>query len=122
MAYAVPKQWSHGDQPAATDMQKYSDGLNYLDGMFGATRYNRAYPDSLYDDTQDFWLVHQACYLVFTSTGRIVDPAGVEDDVSISPGDKTYGSYDLATIQWLVYGKLYRVIGCSVCFEDGTGA
>ena len=108
MAYAVPKQWSHGDQPAATDMQKYSDGLNYLDGMFGATRY--------------FWLVHQACYLVFTSTGRIVDPAGVEDDVSISPGDKTYGSYDLATIQWLVYGKLYRVIGCSVCFEDGTGA
>ena len=121
MSYAAPKQWSHGDQPVATDMQKYSDGLNYLDGMFGATRYNHAYPYSLYEDTQDFWLVHQARYRVFASSGKIVDPAGVGEEVSLSTSDAVYGGYDLDSVLWLAYGKLYRVIGCSVCFEDGTG-
>jgi hypothetical protein len=120
MAYVVPKQWSHGDQPATADTQKYSDSLAYLKTLFGDKAYNWATPYSLYPDTQDLWLVHSRRYLVYVSSGRIVDPAGVGEDVSLST-DSTFGSYDLDSISWMSYGKLYRVIGCSVCTEDDTG-
>lgn len=120
MSYAVPRQWSHGDQPVATDMQKYSDGLAYLEPLLDAVIRNHAHPYSLYEDTQEFWLIHTQRYLVFSSTGRIVDPAAVGEDVSLST-DGTYGGHDLDAIPWMSYGKLYKVIGCSVCFEDGTG-
>jgi hypothetical protein len=120
MAYAVPKQWAHGDQPAAADMQKYSDSLAYLKTLCGDTAHNWAIPYSLYADTQDFWLVHSRRYLVYVSAGRIVDPALIGEDVSLS-AETTFGSHDLDSISWMYYGKLYRVIGCSVCTEDGIG-
>lgn len=121
MSYAVPRQWSHSDQPAAVDMQKYSDDLTFLAASIGNAARNLAVPYSLAEDTQTYWLVHAQHYLLFVSSGKIIDPAGVGDEVSLST-EETIGSYDLDTIPWLVYGKLYQVIGCSCCFEDGTGA
>ena len=120
MAYQVPKQWSHGDQPTAADMQKYSDALNALNASFGSAFYNFATPYSLYDDTQEYYFVHARQYLIYTSTGTIEDPAGVEASVTLSSSG-VFNSYDLDQVGWLTYGMLYQVIGCSVCLESDTG-
>lgn len=100
-------------------MQKYSDGLTYLNTAIGVA-YNWAVPYSQMPDTQTYYLIHSQQYLVYKSTGRIVDITGTNDDISLDDGD-TYNSYDLDTIDWLAYGDLYRVVGCSVCMEDEVG-
>jgi len=122
MSYATPKQWSHGDQPEAIDLQKYSDGLEYLYSALGdGGKLNFAVPYSQMEDAQEFWLTHKRRYLIYRSTGKIHDPTGANEPISLS-NPSTFNSYDLEQIIWMTPGKLYKVVGCSVCFEDDTGA
>ena len=120
MSYSTPKQWSHGDQPTAENMQKYSDSLNYLYAAIGSGQLNFAVPYSRMEDAQEFWLVHKRRYLIYKSTGKIYDPTGANNPISLSnPAD--INVYDLEQIVWMTPGKLYRVVGCSVCMEDDRG-
>lgn len=122
MAYQVPPQWSHGDQPTAALMQKYSDALNSLYTAIGTVGYNPATPFSQYEDTQEYTLAHSQRWLIYLSTGVIEDPAGVNDDVPLSNvGTGTINSYDLDQVPWLAYGQDYRVIGCSAVMESDVG-
>lgn len=122
MAYQVPKQWSHGDEVCASELQKYSDSLNYLNSITSTAGRNYATAFSQYDDTQEFWLVHSWPFLIYVSTGVLSDPSGLNEDISLSVGDGTFNSYDLDAIPWLNYGDLYKIVGCSVCMEDSRGA
>lgn len=122
MAYQVPKQWSHGDRVNATDMQKYSDGQEAINTSLASFGYNFATPYSQYPDAQEYWLVHRKQFLIYVSTGEIRDPSGNNEPINLSNADETYNSYDLDSIPWMLYGMLYKVVGCTVCMEDDTEA
>jgi hypothetical protein len=131
MAYAVPKQWAHGDTVSHTNMQKYSDSLNAIYAKSGDAKINPAVLwsyeqwDPANFENSFYTFVHKQRYLWFKSTGAIVDPvrdadpAGVagEDDVSLSENQDNYGVYDLETIGWLTYGSIYYVTGVSATWE-----
>ena len=120
MAYQVPKQWSHGDEVCASELQKYSDSLEYLNSLTSTSGRNYATPFSQFDDTQEFWFIHSRPLLIYVSTGVLSDPSGLNEDVTLSNEDgQYYNGYDLDTVPWLNYGDLYKVVGCSVCMEDG---
>ena len=120
MAYQKPKQWSHGDEVCASELQKYSDSLDYLNTLVSSSGRNYATPFSRFDDTQQFWLIHTKPFLIYASTGVLSDPSGINEDVSLSNNGEPFNSYDLDTISWLSYGDLYKIVGCSVCMEDGA--
>ena len=119
MAYSAPAQWAHGDEPCAADMNKYSSSLAAIYAVYGDYPRNYAIPYSLFGDTQEFWIVHSARWLLFKSSGDIMDPTGVEASVSLSAGDG-YTFYDLDNVTWLTYGARYKVIGCTVALETDT--
>lgn len=120
MSYTPPKQWSHGDQPDAAELNKYSDGLTYLNSMIGGSQLNPAVFYSQMEDGQLFYLVHKRRYLLYVSTGAIEDPAGVNASISLG-NTQAINVYDLEQVAWLTPGKLYRVKGCSCCIEDASG-
>lgn len=119
MAYTPPRQWAHGDQPAAADMQVYSDGLTYLQTAIGGAHHFAA-PYSQMPDTQTFYIVHSQRFLVYVSSGKLRDVTGTNEDISLG-NSETINSLDLDTVDWLTYGDLYAVIGCSACMEDEVG-
>jgi len=122
MSYSTPPQWSHGNTPTAAAMNKYSDALNALYAIAGnaalnfATYQDRKNQPNAVNDS-GFYFIHKQRWLWFRSTGQIEDPAGLNDDVSLSDNG-TMTSYDLDTVDWLAYGALYRVTGCNFCCED----
>lgn len=131
MAYAVPRQWTHGDTVSHTNMQKYSDSLNAIYAKRGDAKLNLAVP-STYEhwDPTNFegsflTFVHKKRYLWFKSTGSIVDPvreadpAGLagEDDVGLTENFTNYGVYDLESVSWLTYGSIYYVTGVTAAYE-----
>lgn len=64
-----------------------------------------------------FQRVHR--WLLYDSTGLLVDPSGIEDDISL-PDPETAGVLgvkDLNTVPWLAPGMFYRVTGCAVAWE-----
>lgn len=131
MAYAVPKQWAHGDTVSHTNMQKYSDSLNAIYALCGDAPVNPAvlwsyeHFDATNFEGSFYTFVHRHRYLWFKSTGAIVDPvreadpAGVagEDDTGLTENQTNYGIYDLESISWLTYGALYYVTGTSAAWE-----
>lgn len=123
MAYSPPKQWNHGDIVTATELQKYSDGLNAINAVLSTVGYrNYGTPFSTFDDNQIYYVVHSKRYLIYWSSGQIVDLSGVNENVEL-PNDSEfeYNVYDLDSIDWLDYGELYQILGCSVVFEDTVG-
>lgn len=54
---------------------------------------------------------HTFPYLIFGSTGEIVDPSGIGSNVALSDPETGYGVYDLTGVDWLTYGMVYRVEG-----------
>ena len=120
MAYQISEQGSHGDGVCASELQMYSDSLSYLNSIMSTANRNYATPFSQFDDTQEFWFIHSRPLLIYISTGVLSDPSGLNEDVTLSNEDgQYYNSYDLDTVPWLNYGDLYKVVGCSVCMEDG---
>lgn len=120
MAYTAPKRWAHGDTVSAANMQIYSDGLTAIKPMIGETRRTWAVFASTWDEAQEFNIVHKRRWLIYKSTGQITDPNGVFDPVDL-PDSDPINVYDLDTVDWLLPGMVYHVIGCSVCMEDENG-
>jgi hypothetical protein len=123
MAYSTPRQWSYGDVVPSSEIQKYSDGLNYLEPLFPPEKITWAHAYSMMEDTQTFFLVHKKRWLIYVSTGEIQHPTEPTTYPAVSLSD-TGGicAADLdAEVDWLVPGSLYKVVGCSVCFEDELG-
>lgn len=54
---------------------------------------------------------HTYPYLIFGSTGEIIDPSGVGTASTLTDPDFGFGIFDLTGIDWLTYGMVYRVEG-----------
>lgn len=63
---------------------------------------------------------HTYRYLIFGSTGEIIDPSGLGSIVTLADPPKGYGVYDLSSIDWLTYGMVYRVEGVTWAREVET--
>jgi hypothetical protein len=108
---------------SAASVQKYSDGLDAIKPLFPTQQINWAQPQSLMDDAQENWIVHKARWLIYKSTGEVTHPTDPTTYPNVSLSD-TGGvcAFDLdAGVDWLVVGQLYRVIGCSIAYEDEQG-
>jgi hypothetical protein len=115
---ALPKNtWAAGDYPTAAELQKYSDSLNAIHATLGNSAVNMATIANV--SSAHYTLVHTARYLWFRSTGLLVDPAGIEDSISLSDPDRPT-RYDLDQVSWLTYGATYYVTGVSWCAESET--
>lgn len=112
----VPRQWSHGDRPTHTELNKYGTALTEAHATLGDVALNPLYVKR---SEAEFTVRHTYRYLRFTSTGQIVDPTGANDPTGLSESEGAdYGAFDLDTLGWLAYGALYFVTGVSACAED----
>jgi hypothetical protein len=65
----------------------------------------------------EYRLRHAKRYLHFRGAGKIADPAGIEPDVTLSPGSDQWGVVDLDGVSWLLYGQWYKVQRVEGCME-----
>lgn len=119
MAYATPQQWSHLDYPTATKLNYYKSGLDAVYALLGTYQVNPAVSRRT-DNVYSYYFSHKHRWLLYYNAGTIDDPAGEGDDVSLSVSG-AWATYDLAQVEWLYPGKLYRVKDVLSCFEDYTG-
>lgn len=123
MAYAVPKVWQHGDYPTAAELNKYKSGLDAIHDALGDASLNMAVARRI-APVQGYYFLHRHRWLIYRAdpdAGRIEDPAGVGDTVTLTATGSSWGSYDLGQIDWLVPGKLYQVQAVVACLEDIEG-
>lgn len=117
MAYSTPKVWSHGDTVSHTDMQKYSDCLDYIHNILGDALRNfpaaHARPSIDHDHHA---MVHRYRWLQFQSDGELVDPANSANTISLNE-EAEPTTLDLRTVSWLYPGKVYFVRTCTWCRE-----
>ena len=128
MAYAQPKQWDHGDVPTGTEMQKYSDSLNYLQTQIETyTLENMACWCGEGDDTHYVFVnVHPWLYYTMDDgTAEIIDPDNPDNSQSLSETDAisegAFEKVDLYALPWMYPGKLYYVNAVDGCFEHWYG-
>lgn len=113
MPTTVPT-WQHGDYPTAALLNKYVTTINEAHAVVK----DAAFGIGALDVSESvFFLIHVHRYLHFSSTGKLVDITGANEDISLSEGDKGYGVVDLDTVTWLGRGMLYQVTGVTFCLE-----
>lgn len=120
MAYAVPEQWSHGEYPTAAKINKYKDGLDAIYAALGTYQFNPAVARRL-GSVQGYYFLHRHRWLIYRAdpgAGRIEDPAGVGETITLTATGGNWGSYDLSQVKWLTPGKLYQVQAVVACLED----
>lgn len=120
MAYSVPEQWEHGEYPTAAKMNKYKDGLDAIYANLGDYVVNPAVARRI-DPVQGYYFLHRHRWLVYRAdpdAGRIEDPAGVGETVTLTATGSNWASYDLGQVDWLIPGKLYQVQSVVACLED----
>jgi hypothetical protein len=121
MAYAVPFQWAHGDYPTAARLNLYKDGLDAIYGGLGDYNTNRAVAVRI-GNVQGYYFIHRLRWLLHLGGGRIEDPNGVGETVTLTAGEGgNWASYDLSQVDWMVPGKLYQVQAVACCLEDVEG-
>jgi hypothetical protein len=120
MAYAVPFVWSHGDYPTAARLNLYKSGLDAIHDALGDYAVNGAVA-RLITPVQGYYFLHRHRWLLYRAApdaGRIEDPSGVGESVTLSATGSEWGNYDLSTIEWMIPGKLYQVQDVVGCMED----
>lgn len=109
-------QWSHGDQLTAAELNLYATALTETHDSLGDYAVQEL---TLKVSEAQFCVVHTRRYLHYTSNGKLVDPAGLRDEIGLSEdGGSGHGVLDLESLGWLAYGALYWVTGVSACAED----
>ena len=114
--------WTHGDKPTATLLNEYRTALIEAHAALGDLSGWSAASDNVYAAEETwpvvFVLLHTWRYLHFVSSGKIMELDG-SNERDINEDDETgQGRLDLDTLDWLVYGQLYRVTGVTICMED----
>lgn len=114
MAYAVPPRWSHGDQPDATEMNKYSDALNAIYATLGDNQQFYPVADNNGEDV-NHWFTHRYRWLWFSGDGTLTIPALGIGDVAITDSDSPT-RLDLSQYN-MGAGTLYYVSDCVWAME-----
>lgn len=120
MAYSTPDRWAHGDQPNATNMQKYSDSLNAIYALVGDAEYFFPAANLYGGETDTHVIRHTYRWLFFVGDGTLEDPDAAGETITLTDGygDGTENRYDLNSVTWLAPGKLYNVAECTWAMED----
>lgn len=97
-------------------MNLYKDGMDAAVALTGPAPYNVAV-SKLMGTVSHYYLVNRWRWLLYLGAGRIVDPADVQEAVSLSDTGG-WAAYDLLQVDWLHPGRLYQVQDVACCFED----
>jgi len=116
MSYQVPPRPVHGDIPTAAMMNKYSDSLNAIHDITGDVM--RAYPSAKLNTGEDnnHFFIHRFRWLWYFGNGTLEDADAGNETITLTDSD-TPTRYDLSSVSWLVFGKLYYVSDCLWCME-----
>lgn len=117
MSYAAIASFAHGDTLVAAKLTQLADNLTAVYDRLGD--YQQFYPAAQAvagEDNDQADHTHRYRWLWVSGPATIVDPAGVEDDVSVS-ADAEPSRFDTQSVAWLTFGKRYRVTGCSWSME-----
>lgn len=111
--------FDYGSRPKASEMQEIADTSTALyDTYAGQVGYRwlaqyRAAPGDTYV------LQHVHRWLFYRSTGTLEDLNGLYDPVTLDENiNGWFGMLDLNTVEWLVPGMVYEVVGVNAAFED----
>ena len=133
MPYSAPPVWEHGDVPTAALMNKYSDGLNTIYTALQAKKhlpaakvrqYASATADTHFQDVTDdnsyCVLTHLHRWLFYAGAGNIQNLAQTETTTlpDTGGGGGATNIFDLDSVNWLVYGGVYRINSITWAFED----
>jgi hypothetical protein len=72
---------------------------------------------TLYTQDSLLTMFHRYKWLAYGSTGRIFDPSGIGEDVSLADPASGTGFYDLDSLNWLAYGMYYCIDGVTWAAE-----
>lgn len=118
MPFVATQKVTEGSVVSHTTFQSIKDNLYSIFDAIGSDAINTAAGMSAElsvhsSTTQDSCLsfFHTFQYLIFGSTGQIIDPTGLGSPVSLSDPETGFGVYNLEDIDWLTYGMVYRVEG-----------
>lgn len=117
MSYSPPPRWAMGDYPTAAQMNTYKDDIDDIHAQIGDYIINPSVAGRI-GNVQGFYFLHSERWLCFLGDGRIEDPAGVGETVTLSGDAPNWVSYDLDQLDWMVPGKLYQVQAVTACIED----
>ena len=103
--------WAEGDTlPNDTNVDKYAAILNAAYAITGAVGWQFATIDAQVGQHPQWAFYKTKRYLHYRRNGStsalLIDPAGVEDDISLSGTGDAFGTYDLDSIGWLTPGGL----------------
>lgn len=103
--------WAEGDTlPNDTNIDKYATVLNEANAILGAAGWQFATIDAQVGQHPQWAFYKTKRYLHYRRNGStaalLIDPAGVEDDISLSGTGDAFGTYDLDSIGWLAPGGL----------------
>ena len=103
--------WAEGDTlPNDTNIDKYATVLNEAYAITGAVGWQFATIDAQVGQHPQWAFYKTKRYLHYRRNGStsalLIDPAGVEDDISLSGTGDAFGTYDLDSIGWLTPGGL----------------
>lgn len=127
-SYVAPPLWHHGDVPDGSDMQKYSDALNYLYNQKGprinfatcwaSTNAPLSLPES---QNSGFYFFHVYNWLHYMGQSAVIkDPLDLQDDMSLPETNGTIMTYDLSAVEWLTPGRKYYVDLATMACEEPT--
>lgn len=127
MAYQVPPRWAHGNTLSAANLNKYSDGLNDIHTVIGDQVFVQAVPlvitqwsvhkvwvGQAVNKTAWLTMPHKARYLCYQGEGKLESYNG--DKTTLS-NQAAFNVFDLETVDWLWYGRLYKITGCTMAVE-----
>lgn len=115
--YVTPTEFAHGDYVAAAALTRWNTALTHIYEIAPSVQINTPVAEMDTGDRVSF--THRQRWLYYKSSGAILDPAGIEDDVSLpNTSDNWVNEYDLDSISWLGYGATYYVSGVDFAVED----
>lgn len=105
-------------RPTAAQLNAIGDSQAALDAVYLGTAVERGAVEVVGSGSA-FGFLHQHRWLLYNSTGELVDTTGANDPVALSdPAVATeVGQLDLNTVKWLTVGRYYRVTGCAWAME-----
>jgi len=112
MALVDRPYFKHGDYPLSADLNKLSDNDEYFDEVINPDIFGARYGSRI-------TYSHTYRYLWFKGTGTIVDLSDSGNTVSLSD-DGVPTQYDLDSIDWMAYGKLYHAINLDYSLESNS--
>lgn len=112
MALVDRPYFKHGDYPLAAELNKLGSNDTEFNSIIDPNVFGARYGSRI-------TYSHSFRYLWFKGTGTIVDLSDSGNTVSLSD-DGVPTQYDLDSVDWMSYGKLYQAINLDFSLESNT--